>query len=183
MPRNTAQQLYDVGYVVYGGERDGWRTRRERKKEVQKNRRGGVKEIHEKGQVERVQIMDCEKDKKRKVMGRIDHRGKGQGGRRERERGRKKETVTESKGEKPVSELCLHSRGDEMKMINCRVKSDVHSNMEISDPDPETLFSIRPQCQEVKGVSQFHDISVRSFLLVQHMQSEVKCVSCMQSGQ
>lgn len=23
MPRNTAQQLYDVGYVVYGGEREG----------------------------------------------------------------------------------------------------------------------------------------------------------------
>lgn len=37
MPRNTAQQLYDVGYVVYGGEREvGGREggrREERKKE------------------------------------------------------------------------------------------------------------------------------------------------------
>lgn len=33
MPRNTAQQLYDVGYVVYRGKREEWRDggRRRRK--------------------------------------------------------------------------------------------------------------------------------------------------------
>lgn len=33
MPRNTAQQLYDVGYVVYGGERQvgGGREKKKRK--------------------------------------------------------------------------------------------------------------------------------------------------------
>lgn len=34
------------------------------------------------------------------------------------EGGRKKKRVTDSKGEKSVSELCLHNRGDEMKMIS-----------------------------------------------------------------
>lgn len=35
MPRNTAQQLYDVGYVVYGGEREagGKEGRREGRRE------------------------------------------------------------------------------------------------------------------------------------------------------
>lgn len=33
MPRNTAQQLYDVGYVVYGGEREvGGREKRGKEK-------------------------------------------------------------------------------------------------------------------------------------------------------
>lgn len=33
MPWNTAQQLYDVGYVVYGGEREVGGKRGGRKKE------------------------------------------------------------------------------------------------------------------------------------------------------
>lgn len=41
MPRNTAQQLYDVGYVVYGGERQVGGGRREREKE--KEEEGGRK--------------------------------------------------------------------------------------------------------------------------------------------
>lgn len=32
MPRNTAQQLYDVGYVVYRGEREGGREERGKEK-------------------------------------------------------------------------------------------------------------------------------------------------------
>lgn len=48
MPRNTAQQLYDVGYVVYRGEREvGGREEGEgegkRKKEAKKRRRKRVK--------------------------------------------------------------------------------------------------------------------------------------------
>lgn len=41
VPRNTAQQLYDVGYVVYGGERQVGGGRREREKE--KEEEGGRK--------------------------------------------------------------------------------------------------------------------------------------------
>lgn len=41
MPRNTAQQLYDVGYVVYGGERQVGGGTREREKE--KEEEGGRK--------------------------------------------------------------------------------------------------------------------------------------------
>lgn len=47
MPRNTAQQLYDVGYVVYGGEREaGGREGGEggRKKDVEK-KKGIEKEV------------------------------------------------------------------------------------------------------------------------------------------
>lgn len=33
VPRNTAQQLYDVGYVVYRGEREGERDGGKRRKE------------------------------------------------------------------------------------------------------------------------------------------------------
>lgn len=45
VPRNTAQQLYDVGYVVYGGEREvGGREERGRekgeKKPKKKKRKG-----------------------------------------------------------------------------------------------------------------------------------------------
>lgn len=50
MPRNTAQQLYDVGYVVYKG-REGGRERGgiRRKKEKDRNKRKKVdaKEIKE----------------------------------------------------------------------------------------------------------------------------------------
>lgn len=60
--------------------------------------------------------------------------------------GRKeKETVTESKGEKPVSELCLHSSGDEMKMISVRIKKDMHSDFKFSEIEIKTPLSIWPK--------------------------------------
>lgn len=42
MPRNTAQQLYDVGYVVYGGEREGGEGGR--KKEEGRQQKKNAKE-------------------------------------------------------------------------------------------------------------------------------------------
>lgn len=98
MPRNTAQQLYDVGYVVYGEERDvgGGGGKGKRK----------------------IVIVGKTREKE------SDGQDRSQGGKREDEREREggKKRVTESKGEKPVSEPCLHSRGDGMKMFSCRVK-------------------------------------------------------------
>lgn len=43
VPRNTAQQLYDVGYVVYGGEREvgGGGKRAGRKKDDDKRKERG----------------------------------------------------------------------------------------------------------------------------------------------
>lgn len=72
MPRNTAQQLYDVGYVVYGGEREaggkeggeGGRKREEGCQKEKRYREGSGELIEREGQVkvkckEIVQRMDC----------------------------------------------------------------------------------------------------------------------------
>lgn len=42
VPRNTAQQLYDVGYVVYGGEREVG-GREERGKEKRQRNEGEIR--------------------------------------------------------------------------------------------------------------------------------------------
>lgn len=59
MPRNTAQQLYDVGYVVYGGEREvggrkGGERGGKRKKDAKERREGGRKCRQRKTEKERV---------------------------------------------------------------------------------------------------------------------------------
>lgn len=43
-------------------------------------------------------------------------------------RGRRKNTVTESKGEKTVNMLCLQSRGEEMRGIKVKMYSDTELN-------------------------------------------------------
>lgn len=70
MPRNTAQQLYDVGYVVYGGEREGRRegeeegagkrkkdAKKKKKKRKRKEKKGKDKEVGE--LIERGGQMKC----------------------------------------------------------------------------------------------------------------------------
>lgn len=92
MPRNTAQQLYDVGYVVYGGEREvGGRDRgrggggikeqgcqkNHRQRQRKKGYRRGREELIERGEMK----VKC------KETGRGGDRFEKRGGRKE---GRKK---------------------------------------------------------------------------------------------